>query len=446
MPPAHWSDRATWPWILLFGVAFTPLLHDALIEKFFSADGAGYFHAVLERQWFTDFAWARNHSVYVVQWPMVLAARAGVTGWGALETLFAVGLLLPFVVSFALCAAARRGLSKWSLLFPVASLLVINVPADYLLVGEHHVLVALAWPILFFAQRPVRLTGWEFAVLVVLMLIVTRTYESAVLVLPVLAGVCVLRGRREPPRQVIWNGLAALCLVGAGLAAYSILFPRDPQNRSAFLQALIAPARRSQVLMGVAFLLPFVHALWRPQTRTTWLAIGVGAMGMVVALGASGAIPGWPGFSAPVWAGDSFASRTLSMTALPPLLVTAAALLWRNEDVRFTPAPFAAFALFTLVVAAVSLHENRQWIDFRSAFKTTLATRTGLVPIESTPMAGHPASWPWNNAILSYLWSGDRVRAVVLNRADTSWEPFNPRTTAILERYRQPPEFLRPSR
>jgi hypothetical protein len=147
-----------------------------------------------------------------------------------------------------------------------------------------------------------------------------------------------------------------------------------------------------------------------------------------------------------VWAGDSFASRTLSMTLLPPLLVIAAMLLHRDESVRFTAAPFAAFALFAIVVAAVSLHENRQWIEFRSAFKATLATRTGLVPIESTPMAGHAAAWPWNNPLLSYLWSGDVVRAVVLNPADTSWEPFDPRTTAILGRYRQPPDFLRSSR
>jgi hypothetical protein len=437
MTSPSWIDRRAWPWIALFCVAFAPLVHDALIEKFFSADGAGYFHSLLETGRFTDFAWARNHAVYVVQWPVVLAMRAGVTGWPALEALFAVGLLLPFPVSFALCVAARRGRSKWPLLFPIASLLVITIPADYLLVGEHHVLVALAWPILLLALRQARLAGWELVVLAGLAVIVARTYESAVLVAPVLAGACVLRGRREPARQVIF---------GAGLAAYSILFPRDPGNRSAFLQALVAPARRPQVLIGMAFLVPFLLALRRPRTRTMWLAVGVGAIGAIVAAGATAGTPGWRGFYALVWAGDSFASRTLSMTLLPPLLVIAAMLLHRDESVRFTAAPFAAFALFAIVVAAVSLHENRQWIEFRSAFKATLATRTGLVPIESTPMAGHAAAWPWNNPLLSYLWSGDVVRAVVLNPADTSWEPFDPRTTAILGRYRQPPDFLRSSR
>jgi len=446
MPSRHWSDRAAWPWILLFVVAFTPLLHDASIEKFYSADGAGYFHSLLETGWFTDFAWARNHAVYAVQWPVVLAMRAGVTGWAALETLFAVGLLLPFVVGFALCVAARRGHSMWPLVFPIASLLVITIPADYLLVGEHHVLVALAWPILLFALRPTRLAGWEFAVVAGLALIITRTYESTVLVAPVLAAVCILRGRREPARQVIWNGLAGICLVGAGLAAYSILFPRDPGNRAAFLQALVAPVRRSQVLMGVAFLVPFLRALWPSRPSPTWLAIGVAAVGAILALGASGAIPSWPGVSAPVWAGDSFASRTLSMTILPPLLAVAAGLLLRDEPVQVTARPFAAVAVFTVVVTAVSLHENRQWIEFRSAFKATLATRTGLVPIESTALASHPAGWPWNNPLLSYLWSDGVVRAVVLNPADTSWEPFDPRTTAILGHYRQPPEFLIPSR
>jgi hypothetical protein len=147
-----------------------------------------------------------------------------------------------------------------------------------------------------------------------------------------------------------------------------------------------------------------------------------------------------------VWAGDSFASRTLSMTLLPPLLLAVGALLWNDARIRVTTAPFAAFAVYTVLVAAISLHENRQWLEFRSRFKTVLTTRSGLVPIESTPLANHPAGWPWNNAILSYLWSGEVVGAVVLNPVETTWEPFDPRTTAILDRYRQPPEFLRSAR
>lgn len=446
MSSPHWTERQYWPWILLFAVAFAPLVHDALIEKFYSADGAGYFQWLLERRRFTDFAWARNHSVYVVQWPVVLAMRAGATEWRTLEALFAVGLLLPFVLSFALCLVARRGLSTWPLLCPIASLLAITIPADYLLVGEHHVLVALSWPILFLAMRPVALAGWEMALVAGLALILTRTYESAVFVSPILAVACLLRLRREPERRAIWIALAAILLVGAAMAAWSILFPRDPGNRSAFLQAVVAPARRAQVLVGVAFLVPFFYALWRPRRQMTWLAVSLGAIGLILAIGSSSAIPGWPGLSGPVWAGDSFASRTLSMTLLPPLLVGAGVLLRHDARIRATTAPFAAFAVYTVLVAAISLHENRQWLEFRSMFKTVLATRTGLVPIESTPLARHPAGWPWNNAILSYLWSGEVVRAVVLNPAETTWEPFDPRTTAILDGYREPPEFLRSAR
>ncbi len=437
-----WLDRSPWPWVALFVVAFLPLAHDAAIEKFYSADGAGYFQWLLERGGFTDFAWARNHSVYVVQWPLVLALRAGVTDWTVLETLFALGLLLPFAVGFALCVAARRGLSQWPLLFPIASLLAITIPADYLLVGEHHVLVAVAWPLLFLALRPARLTGWEMGMAALLALIMTRTYESAVVVAPVLAGACLLRTRQASEQRTALRLLAGLCLVGAAMAAVSILVPRDPGNRSAFLQSLLAPARRSQVLFGAVFLVPFLLALWRPSGRRSSLTISVAAIVVLLMVGLSGVAPGWPGASTPVWAGDSFASRTLSMTLLPPLLVVAGAFLLHERRVVFTRASFAAFVVFTTVVVAVSLHENRQWVDFREAFKATLASRTGVVPIESTPLANHPAGWPWNNAILSYLWSDGPVRAVVLNRPDIGWEPFDPRTTPILEAYRQPPDFL----
>jgi hypothetical protein len=249
-----------------------------------------------------------------------------------------------------------------------------------------------------------------------------------------------IRDRREPPAAMIL--LATLCLMGAAIAAVSILDPRDPANRSAFLQSLVAPARRSAVLMGVAFLIPFALALWRARQRTWWLAASVVTLLALPLLGSTGAVPGWPGLSAAVWAGDSFASRTLSMTLLPPLLLVTAFVMRRDERTVFTAAHLTAFALFTITLAAVGVHENRQWIDFRTSFQTVLVTRTGLVPIESTPLATHPSGWPWNNAILSYLWSGNVVRAVVLNRSDVEWEPFDPRTAAILEQYREPPAFL----
>ena len=99
MSTSAWPERSPWPWIALFGVAFLPLLHDALIEQFFSADGAYYFQSLLERRGFTDFAWARNHSVFVVQWPIVLAMRIGVSDWAVLEALFAAGLISTFPIS-----------------------------------------------------------------------------------------------------------------------------------------------------------------------------------------------------------------------------------------------------------------------------------------------------------------------------------------------------------
>lgn len=432
------SQTSAWPWIALFAVAFTPLAHAAAIEKFLSADGALYFQRVLEEGRFTDFAWARNHAVSVVQWPVAVAVRAGVTDWATLETLFAIGLLLPYVLGFVLCVAARRGLSTWPLLFPIASLLVITIPADYLLVGEHHVLVALAWPILFLALRPAALTRWEIGVAGALILVIARAYESAVFVSPVLAAAFLVRGRRGYDRPASIALLAGLCLIGAVIAAFSIAFPRDPGNRSAFLQALVAPARRSQVLLGAAFLIPFALALWRPRDHLRWLAVAVAAVMALCVLGPSGVVPAWTRMWTVAWAGDSFASRTLSMTLLPLLLVVATALVRREGTVTVTQAHVAAFALFAVAVAAVSVQENRQWIEFRSAFKTVLATRTGFVPIESTPLVSHPAGWPWNNAILSYLWSDGAVRAIVLNPADVGWEPFDPRTTAILQRYRQP--------
>ena len=91
--------KRIWPWIGLFGLALMPLVHDVAIQKTFSADGAAYFMWLLDDQRFTDFAWARNHSIYLTQWPVIAALRAGVSDRRALETLFGAGLLFPHLLA-----------------------------------------------------------------------------------------------------------------------------------------------------------------------------------------------------------------------------------------------------------------------------------------------------------------------------------------------------------
>jgi len=434
------ADRR-WTWILLFGVAMAPLIEDCRIEKFFSADGAAYFSSVLEDGKFTDIAWSRNHANYLVQWPLVWAVRAGVTDWRWLEALFGAGLLLPHVLGFALALVARRGLPAWPLVFPIASLLTINLSSSYLMVCEHHVAAALAWPIAFFALRPGAYARWELLIIAALLVANIRLYECAVLTGPVFAVLFAIRRSPSAGLRAAHLVFAALCLVSAYIAAQWILFPRDPANRQSFLGALVQPLGSSQFVTDLLFLAPFLFSLWKGRDRIAWVGLVASAGAAAIALSAVAFVVG-PWRLGPVTAGTSFGCRTLSITLLPLLLVVAAWLIERG--IAFSAGQFRSFALFVVLAGAMSVHGGRQWAEFRSLATETLHTRSGFVPIEETALAGHPCVWNWNNPTLSYLWSGGEVRAIILNPSGNGWEPFDPRTTAILANYIPRPRFLPP--
>jgi hypothetical protein len=430
--------KPIWPWIGLFGLALMPLVHDVAIEKTFSADGAYYFMSLLEDQRFTDFAWARNHSIYLTQWPVIAALRAGVSDWRALETLFGSGLLFPHVLAFAMCMIALRGQPKWPLLFPILSLLTVTVPSDYMLIGEHHVLVAFAWPILFFAIRPVPFAKWEAAVVAALTVAITRMYESAAFIAPVLAFFFMARNVRAPGERWAHRLPALVCLVAAAIALVAIVNPRSQHNRALFLLALVDPFANGQFIIAFAFLTPFLVALLVNRDRLGLTAVVVMVVFIVPAYALANTSSRWLGSRADV----SFSCRTLSMTLIPPLLLVAAMLVRRRAGLELSPVQFRAFTVFVIAAVAFSLVDSRDWTEYRRQFKTTLETHEGFVPLTETPMKDHPSGWGWNNAILSYLWSDGRVRTIVLNPPDVPWEPFNPREKAILLRYIPRPEFL----
>lgn len=423
-------SHSSWPFVALFLLALVPLIRSYAVDKFFSGDDCAYFTWILDRLWFMDFAWSRDHAVYLTQWPLVIAVRAGIIDIPTLKVCYGAGLMFPHLLGFTLSVVARRGLPPWPLIFPIFGLLAISLSVDAVPAGEHHVSVALAWPILLFSIRPRPYTRIDLALISLLLILNLRLYENAILTGPLFAAFFMMRSARFPEGKAAHFAFAGLSLASAAIALYWTVFPRDMGNRGLFLASLTGPLSHRQFLLGMTFLCPLLVSLFWGSRRFALPAVALSALLPFALLL----------IAPPPYAGLSFACRTLGTTFIPPLLVIIAWLLPREP--AFSSRHLLAFALFVVAAATLHVYDDRGWIDFRDRFRQTLQTRTGFVPIEDTSMHDHLWAWDWNNAFLSYLWSDGTVRAIVLNPRDNDYDPFDPQRETILSRYLPPPTFV----
>ena len=111
----------------------------------------------------------------------MLAVRSGITDIPILINWFAFGIYLPYLMLFLICIYALRDENEALLLFFLASIVGINLSFDYHLAGEHHVMVTMAWPILFILLRRNTLTLMDGFLLWLLLIMYSRLYEAALI-------------------------------------------------------------------------------------------------------------------------------------------------------------------------------------------------------------------------------------------------------------------------
>jgi hypothetical protein len=423
----------------LFLCLAAALLNAFRIDKHFSADGVHYFAAVLENGDFFRVDGARRFAEFLTQWPLVLAVRAGLTHVPTLSAVFALGLFLPSVLSFAASVYAVRGENSALLALPILALAAVSLPADYLLVGEHHVMVALTSPILLLILRRAPPTWWDGGLLGLALLAFSRSYPTSVVPAALFAVLLALRLPRphafaaevaEPAgRRAVFvrGGALLLCLVTIAFGVVAVIDPRDPANRDSFRLALTIPYHYPAVagLAGAALLTLSAFALpWRLAQR----ACGIGAAAALV----YGARSAWS-VADGLTAHQSFSTRTLSLTLLPPLLLLAVAAHRRAP--RLETAQRFLLAAVVCVAVLGNFLQASHWNHFRGEMKALLTTRHGFVPVETTTLYAHPCRWGWTSPSLSVVWSYPTVRAIIENRRGEPWTPFDPKRTLILKRY-----------
>jgi len=425
--------RKSSPYWLLFIVISISLFNSFLIDKHFSADGIHYFCQILEKKTFVHHDWSRQHALYITQWPVVLALQLGVKDIAVLNMLFATGIYSVYLLSFLLCNHALRGKDKTLLIWPLLSIVSLNLTTDYHLSGEFPVVMLMAWPILFFLLRT-KMSRTDKVILFLLMIFYSRIYQSAmgisfIFFLLLLYQFFILRQKRNTYELY---PLLILTLFIFFVSFESTIKPFSESNRFGFLSKMPLILFNKPLVASFAFLILISPGI---IFRKKWLyfiaLLPIFYLFYILFTEKHGP-------SAII----SFASRSVSVTVLPMLLLMS--LFFYYKNLRLTRLPILIMSLFILVMVAVNIQFSNDWRNFKKEYSLALESHSGIVSIKQTNLWRNPCKWEWTNPFLSIAWSNGCVRTIIINDEKLSKFPYDPHTRILWTEYlHYSPEFLK---
>jgi hypothetical protein len=419
------------------------VVYAIVAERGLVADGANYVVNMAIKHGFTFEEPGRRAAEILYQWPAVVAVRLGVTDLLLLGRLYAVGcfylVFLSLIASWALLPAARKKL----IFFPVLTILIGWLTSCYASMVEAHALVLWFWPVMF-ALLFHRLARRRDVVLVsALSLPMMVLYPTVVLLAPALAGVAFWRWRARPADRQgwAWIALAIWFVLVTAVALYLIVEPRDVPNRDSLLnevEALAFLAARGQgvnwpLALALAAMPLLLLCAWRPTAARCWILLWLPpylVLALFTALAPIVALSSFaPNLQHAARAWEGLAAALL----LPPLFAHLAGRL-------SLAGPGRRPALLVLAILAVGqitwqVATTAQWSGRLAMLAAVLASRSGLIPIEETPLVARriglqavtPLGWAWTDPLLSIVLApGGKVAAIVTAPKPIGWQPFDP--------------------
>lgn len=435
---------------ILFIIISLTLFNSFYVDKHLSADGVYYFAWILDNGDFIKFDWSRQFADYLSQWPLVLAVKFGLTNIQILLKFFALGLYFPFLISFLLCVYALRKEEKSLLIFPLLSMAAVCLSSDFILISESLVMANMSWPILLILLRREPLTCLDGIFLWILLLIFCRLYQTSIIPAFIYVFICIgrLLYDKDSRQKLILICAILLCLVVIAVSFYFILYPRDTANAEGFLFGMVA-----SLLMSAAIILLIVKSLGQSRKKfksvifSILLILAIQIIIFVVIEQSLKAEILVHSLGDGALACASFINRSLTITLLPALLITA--VLVRVCKIQLDRLCVFPLSLFILIMVAESFYTTNEWKVFRDQLTQIVKTGNGYIPIEDTSIKDNPCRWSWNNTELGLVWSAPNIKAILLNESrlnsNNHWQPFDPRETLILKRYLKYDDLLLPS-
>jgi hypothetical protein len=301
----------------------------------------------------------------------------------------------------------------------------INLTTDYILIGEHHVMVLLAWPILSLLVRKEPLTWLDGGILWILFFLFSGTYETAIIPAIIFSAILLerlYRFRQSKKQLIIYSVSLYLCFIVFSIALHFILDPVIPSNRADFISGILIILRNKAAIITAIFTFFYIIGLvFNKKAVLLASLIPITYYAYIILF-----------FSHGPTAYESFSSRTLSLSLLPFLMICAIISIYYH--IKQNGISRSVLVLFVLVMVIGNLRFSSDWNNFRKQVIDLVSTKQGFIPIEETNINDSPYGWKWNNPELGIILSYPCVKAILLNTPDIQW-PFNPREKLILKSY-----------
>jgi hypothetical protein len=420
LAPAAWLAFAL---ALLFNLLTlqAPLLHDA----------SAFFVLMLEQQDFVVWPESRMFGLGLMETPLVLALRLGVTNLEFLQLCFGFGILMPWPLALLLCWRLAPG-AFW---LPVAALGLAHLNSAIPGFSPALVAHALVWPVLVALVFVRPLTCLASVALAACSLLLLYSYESQLFLGPPLAALAFWRLRGP---EAGWARLAlvvsGLLLLGsAAVAVEGLTLAENSINRERYLAGTLRLLYQPPWTVGFSALLVAVIAalLLRPALATRLQAWPLRSL-------VAGSLLVWglwpflaPGLLRPF---DQYHARVLCL-AVPLALLPLALLAARHPgwfNARLHILRGGAFCLL-LAQSLWHLGTTHQWQGYVGVLRGALADLEGPLRIDDTPLAGPMLGrqslrfhMPWSLPRLTLLLAPEgQVRGLLYSRADY-FHPYDP--------------------
>ena len=444
-------------WIILAAAALVSI-YAALEYRVLYADGAYYVQRILEEEGFAFIEPSRHYSQLLQKFPTVIAIWLGVDNIPALIICYGLTTFLLPLLLVSICYFVLPPSRKVFFVFPLLHYLAGTTSASFVGIVEGPVAAAYFWLLLYLLLF--RLERKAAMVLTLLALPAVFLHEAMVFLSPLLAAVAGWRARQERHKSgvILFTVLAMWFLIVAVVQAFFVIYPRDPGNRSNFIEDLIhlkwlftasaqvnVPALAGLlallVLTGVALAGRSVRGTNPAMIQWTLVAgFAMVSFSMVAVAIVSGR------FLTP---GMQFSARNYSAIISFPLA------LWAILSAQYPKVPIyprinrqaiSVISILTVTVLLWHVVATHSWSVYLRDFRSILADNRGLVSwseaCESLPDSRRNnfknMSWSWTNPSLSYLLSPQgRIKTIIANPdRGGAWVPFDPNNLQDLPRSR----------